>query len=727
MMSNRTIRTGILLLVSVIIAFLLEALQLWSQPPVFEDKMKVIQEAESLNLSLAELINAELDEGFLKTEGEGSVALFRFQEPMYLSFLTIQSKKHIRNPITIRISLSRNGTFFAEEDSVMIEADPELIRWTVDFQDDQYLALKIETDGKLTIRSLDYQDAVEEYVTVKEGIRFWRVGILTVLLFCVLSVLIYYHVSSRVASNFRQVAERLKSNWRHMILSFFLLMLVGGLSYSLLRWLVSGSFFGTVNLPRQLFCISGGAAAGILILSPNALGAKPEKLFILFCLLTGSLMVFLFPNQPFVNWDAEYHYEQALRYSYIGDIRTTGPDRAFIHTEPEPEDPYIWEEREMMHARQQAAYDRGAVATDKPQVMLNSIYEIFSGTGLFLGRILHLSWNGQLYLGKLFNLLIYAVFGYFAIRRLKSGKMILACILLIPTNTFLASSFSYDPGVTVFLALALSYYFAEWQEPGTRLTRARAYIILGCGAFACLTKAFYFPVLLFTILLPRSKWAAAREKSRLYITRKRYILLVFCAVLISMIPYILPLLEGNMTTDMRGGTSTAPMEQLHVILEDPMHWLGVMLRYQKVYFSPSKSSELLTFFAYQGRAPFWQILYTLLIILAFTDKKTCDHVLEKKAGIRIAGLLLSYLVTCIICLCLYLTFTTIGADTINGVQPRYLLPIVFPVLMLAGSGFAANLLKINTEWKQRIYNGLAFCISLFVLYNGIWYTCVSNF
>ena len=178
---------------------------------------------------------------------------------------------------------------------------------------------------------------------------------------------------------------------------------------------------------------------------------------------------------------------------------------------------------------------------------------------------------------------------------------------------------------------------------------------------------------------------------------------------------------------MRGGASPEPMEQIRYILADPLRWFRIMFDYQRGYFSPANSWGVLTFFAYQGTGPYWQVLYALLVFLAFMDKSESDRPLERKPLIRIVGLLLLYLVTCLICLCLYITFTDYGAEYISGVQPRYLLPLVYPVLMLAGSGFAAKLLKIDRDWKRQVFNGTAFLLSAAVLYCGIYSVCVSRF
>ena len=52
---------------------------------------------------------------------------------------------------------------------------------------------------------------------------------------------------------------------------------------------------------------------------------------------------------------------------------------------------------------------------------------------------------------------------------------------------------------------------------------------------------------------------------------------------------------------------------------------------------------------------------------------------------------------------------------------------ISPVLMLAGSGFAAKLMKLDKDWKRQVFNGAAFLISAAVLYCGIYSVCVSRF
>ena len=725
-MKKLLVRIGILLAASIALAFLLEFLQIRTQPPVYEKEERVVSEAESLDFAQAELTNAVLDGENVKTGGEGTVILFRFQPAKTLSYVTIESKKHVHSEFPIRVFWSRDGESFSETDSTDVLANPQSVIWKAEIPEGVYAALKLELNNKLTIRPIRCRDAVTEKVAVPESMRLWRVGILIPILFFVLSLLCWFKAGSRLAAAFRRaVATLSKSGWKTLI-RLLVFLALSFLAYVILRWIVSGSFFGSVNIPRQLFCVLAGLAAGLLLAFPKTLGLKPERLFVLFCLLSGWMLIFLFPNDPSVNWDMEYHFEQTHLYSYLGEERLTIPDTDIVYME-NTHDSFDWDERIRSQKTQDMFYDYGVYVTEYKGLMLNSIYDVFPATGMFLGRVFKMPWRWTMYMAKLFNLLAFSACGFFAIRRLKSGKMILACVLLIPTNVFLASVFSYDHGVTSFMALGMSYFFAEWQEPEKKLTHRNAFVILGSLTFACLTKAFYAPALFFTLFMPKGKWAESAADRREYISRKAYVLFTCLALLISLLPYILPMLQGNVVTDMRGGSSTAPMDQVRYILEDPLRFFRTLFSFQSGYLNPANSSGLLTFFSYEGQGPGWEFLCVLLVLIALTDKKPCDRALEKKILTRIMGLFLFYISVCIICFCLYITYTEPGLDVIHGVQPRYLLPFVFPVLMLIGSGLIAKLLNIDKEWKQRLYNGLAFSCSLVILFNVIYVTCISRF
>ena len=113
--------------------------------------------------------------------------------------------------------------------------------------------------------------------------------------------------------------------------------------------------------------------------------------------------------------------------------------------------------------------------------------------------------------------------------------------------------------------------------------------------------------------------------------------------------------------------------------------------------------------------------------LGLTDRDSASRTLERSAWGRIGTLVAVLATMVLVCTALYVMFTPVGESWINGVQHRYLIPVIFPFLMILGSGLISRPLKLDIPWRRSLYNGLFFAFTAFVLMNGIWETCVSRF
>ena len=81
-----------------------------------------------------------------------------------------------------------------------------------------------------------------------------------------------------------------------------------------------------------------------------------------------------------------------------------------------------------------------------------------------VARFLNFSYNRMYMAGKIGNLLAYIILMFFAIRIIKSNKVVLASIALLPTLVLLASSYSYDAMTTGFLTLGIVIWYNEIIE-----------------------------------------------------------------------------------------------------------------------------------------------------------------------------------------------------------------------------------------------------------------------
>ena len=99
----------------------------------------------------------------------------------------------------------------------------------------------------------------------------------------------------------------------------------------------------------------------------------------------------------------------------------------------------------------------------------------------------------------------------------------------------------------------------------------------------------------------------------------------------------------------------------------------------------------------------------LLIVVIMTDHKA--ELLNKSYKVlRILVLIFVFLTICLIGLGFYLSFTPVGENTINGYQPRYLIPMYPMVFTMLGSP------KIRNTFNRRHYNMVVLGMLEFILF-----------
>lgn len=312
--------------------------------------------------------------------------------------------------------------------------------------------------------------------------------------------------------------------------------------------------------------------------------------------------------------------------------------------------------------------------------------------------------------GRLINGLLYIALIYFAIRKLKSGKIMLAVISLMPLSLFLASVYSYDWWVNGFTILGMAYLFGELQRPGEKIT-LRSYIIMvasfivGCGA-----KAIYFPLVLCCVLLKKEKYKSAS------LHKKGVSGICLAAIIIASSFLLSFLVAGPGSGDARGGSDVNSAMQVAYILDHPIEYSKTLISFIASYLSPLNISNGFASLCYVtidnntiiskcGLA----CVIILLIAVLLDDNGNVTDIKTTKNRIVVWGI--SFVVICLFSTALYVSFTAVGLDTIAGVQMRYIMPIVFPALAMMGSGNIKCMLN-----KGRLAITLLTALSLVSLY-----------
>ena len=441
---------------------------------------------------------------------------------------------------------------------------------------------------------------------------------------------------------------------------------------------------------------------------------KPEKVFLCLSLTIGFLYAVTTPIS-LSSWDEESHYPFAIQQSSLVESYFTLAD---LDIRSIPKEDYF--NKELREISLKAKNESGNVFSHSvKRNFLNSYHLIGhtpSGIGIFLGRLFGLPWSVVFIMGRVFNVICYSIVCYFAIKKLKSGKMILSVICLFPTAIFLASNYSYDFWVNAFAFLGFSYFLSERQQPDKKLTVKETAIMIGALILACGPKAIYFPLFFLCFFIPKEKFPSKSF-------RRNYYILISASALLVVFSFILPFISnyGSDFGDMRGGSDVNSTEQVKFIFNNLSTYTGTLLGFLSQYLSISNSWGYTTWLAYLGANSFCS--YTCIVLLfvtAFTDKNQHDKFVVKNF-FRLKSYSIVFITVCLVATSLYVAFTPVGLDTINGCQARYLLPLIFPIYSVLGS------CKIRFHGNKAIYNLAIFATCNYLLLHSIYSLCVSQY
>ena len=458
-------------------------------------------------------------------------------------------------------------------------------------------------------------------------------------------------------------------------------------------------------------CAWAGVAAGILAAFHDHLGKRPEAFFLVLVLILGGMLSFFLQDVTRVSLDDGYHFQHALNYSSLGRVRFTGAEWDAMQEENQRE--YNLARREAFLAAQDEKYNAGAVyVTTGFHLSVKEGWMATYGLGLFLGRVLGLRFFDIWSLGRFTGLLAYALVGFFAIRRLKSGKIILALTLMIPSCVFLASNYSYDPGVIGGITLSCSYWVAQWQERDQRLKMKDVAVMLAGMLLACYVKAIYFPIFLLFLCVPESKFRDRRQ-------RRAYRIVILLAMALVMLHILLPMGRSGGQGDSRGEGNVNTFGQVQFILSQPLAYAEILWHFLQKYLDPNNMGALVSSYGYQGGGDNTILILVILALAAFTDAPA--ETLQPHPGVRVFGEVLLFGALALRVTSMYVWFTEVGSTEIAGMQARYMIPYLYPAMALMGSGRARN------RGRQGLYNGLMLAGMFFAGVSGLLSTCVEYY
>lgn len=452
--------------------------------------------------------------------------------------------------------------------------------------------------------------------------------------------------------------------------------------------LILGSSF---NVYRWIL-ISGFAELIVTFISGyKCLKEKPENLFLPLILILGAVMLFGSPVKHII-WDLDSHYTWAVHNSYPGTTYTTVAYDC-VYT---AKSCWLWDETRDYNEDVEYLNEAENILTGEEESDF-SLAHVPAGIFIAVSRFFGANFAVKYNMGRLANLIFYSIICYFAIKRIKSGKMILAVICLFPTNLFLATNYSYDWWVTSFTMLGTAYFVSELQEPDKPIKLKDTVIMAASFAIGALPKLVYVILMGMTLFMRKNQWS--KKEKRTYYT----VLISVLAILFLMFA-VKSMTSIGGSGDSRGG-DVNPSAQIAGILANPLGYAKTLSTFLLQYLSVSEMNGYISHFAYLGIGG--SLCIIPITLLAFTGLTDADDRLTFKIPLymKLLSILLLVGMTALIATALYIDFTPVGSTAIQGCQPRYIVPMLAPLMLLL-TGNRVNLIENKT-----IYNGGILAIS----------------
>ena len=467
---------------------------------------------------------------------------------------------------------------------------------------------------------------------------------------------------------------------------------------------------------RWLFFATLLSLAAVIVVKRYYFMGKVEKLFLVIGLTAGTMLVIIMPLNK-VGFDEETHFRNAYNIKLSAAVSSTNAIEN-LKTVSLDNWPYnIAQSKEERGAMEQyyetvGDYTGGSSESIEVPTKISTVAAynyIFMSLGIKVGKLLHLPFTAVFTLGRLFNMWSYILLIYFAIKRLPVGKYIMAVLALMPTPMFQAAVYSCDAVITGFVYLGLAYLIYELVEREEKISIKNGVILLGSLGFGMVPKAVYVPLMCLPFLISKNKFA---DKKQRRIFRAANVVCILGLLLAIAIPVVF----AGAANDTRGGDVNA-MEQAALILSHPLGYLRVWLENVKnTFWSYGFGEGSLGTLGHLSLSTCVPLIGLLLIFTIATDnidRSEKDLTVKQKWAFFLAAALAAAFVWG----ALYLSYNTVGATVINGVQGRYFIPLLFIFYLLLRRR------QIKNAMNPVYYHYIVFGCALFVMYKT-FYDCI---
>ena len=304
---------------------------------------------------------------------------------------------------------------------------------------------------------------------------------------------------------------------------------------------------------------------------------------------------------------------------------------------------------------------------------------LISSTGILFGRIFRFSLPMQFYFGRLFNVIFCSIILSLAIKYSGKYYKLFFAMSMIPLVIFQNASFSADAVTNVFsiLALSLTLYYRNRKED---ISIKNIAILLLVYLLSFSSKIAYFPIGILILLIPNKKF---HNKKTAYAS-KLFVLLCCCILF-----FVGTMYANNIGIVQWHYPGVDSEQQIKFLIKRPyMFPIAVFNTLNNNLFSQLKIMVTLGYNGSLGDISLLLILLVFAICIGTTEESNKIKKLDKLY-------IFLYIILALFASmgALYVSFTKVGFNQVQGYQGRYLIPIILPTLLI----FVTEKFKINLK------------------------------
>lgn len=308
-------------------------------------------------------------------------------------------------------------------------------------------------------------------------------------------------------------------------------------------------------------------------------------------------------------------------------------------------------------------------------------YSPVAYVGSIVGTILADSVNASightLFMARLFSLMVYVLIGWISLRILRPSKLkwLFMILLLTPTSLFEASTVTADGTLISLSVLLLALFFRLVLRQDEQNRKKLLYGLIATAIALPLIKINYIFLSALLLFVPNNIFS--KKRLTIYVKFLSIAIVVALAYLWSSIVKITANTPFNQRPDR---LPVSASDQIAFMLHHPVHFFVAVI-HSVIAFGDSyiNSTTSLIGWNYIMAPLFFIILIYIALLISGLYAK---NELEKIRSEYIPIIFLSMVGVLSIFAAMYVVFSPVGYPVIDGVQGRYFIPFLIPVIMV---------------------------------------------